>query len=80
MKLKEPLTISVMGCVVNGPGEALESDYAITGGKKKGMIYIQGKPHKVVEEGRLVDELFLEIEKREKGISKRRTRSKHASR
>lgn len=64
MKLKDPLTISVLGCVVNGPGEAHESDFGITGGKKKGMIYINGKQHRVVEEKDLVDELFKEIEER----------------
>lgn len=63
MQLKDPLTISVLGCVVNGPGEAHESDFGITGGKDRGMIYIDGKQHRVVEEGNLVDELFKEIEK-----------------
>src|SRR3989338_7929848 len=62
MKLKNPLTISVLGCVVNGPGEAHESDFGITGGKDKGMIYIDGKQHRVVNEEALVDELFKEIE------------------
>jgi len=61
-KLKDPLTISVLGCVVNGPGEAHESDFGITGGKDKGMIYIDGKQHRVVNENELVDELFKEIE------------------
>ncbi|MCB9799416.1 MAG: flavodoxin-dependent (E)-4-hydroxy-3-methylbut-2-enyl-diphosphate synthase [Candidatus Omnitrophica bacterium] len=64
MKLKEPLTISVLGCVVNGPGEAHESDFGITGGKDKGMIYIDGKQHRVVDEAKLVDELFEEIKLR----------------
>lgn len=64
MKLKDPLTISVLGCVVNGPGEAHESDFGITGGKDKGMIYIDGEQHRVVEEDKLVDELFKEIETR----------------
>ena len=63
MKLKEPVTISVMGCVVNGPGEAHESDFGITGGKEKGMIYVDGKQQRVVPEEKLVDELFREIEK-----------------
>ena len=61
MKLKDPLTISVLGCVVNGPGEAHESDFGITGGKDKGMIYIDGQQHRVVNEENLVDELFKEI-------------------
>ena len=62
MKLKDPMTISVLGCVVNGPGEAHESDFGVTGGKDKGMIYIDGKQHRVVDEHALVGELFREIE------------------
>ncbi|MDP3921630.1 MAG: flavodoxin-dependent (E)-4-hydroxy-3-methylbut-2-enyl-diphosphate synthase [Candidatus Omnitrophota bacterium] len=61
MKLKEPMTISVLGCVVNGPGEAHESDFGVTGGKEKGMIYVDGKQHRVVDEDKLVDSLFEEI-------------------
>jgi len=71
MKLTEPLTISVLGCVVNGPGEAHESDFGITGGKDKGMIYIDGKQHRVVAEGNLVDELFKEIELHQKAKSEK---------
>jgi (E)-4-hydroxy-3-methylbut-2-enyl-diphosphate synthase len=63
MKLKDPMTISVLGCVVNGPGEAHESDFGITGGKEKGMIYVNGKQERVVSEEKLVDELFKEIGK-----------------
>ncbi|HOW58118.1 MAG TPA: flavodoxin-dependent (E)-4-hydroxy-3-methylbut-2-enyl-diphosphate synthase [Candidatus Omnitrophota bacterium] len=66
MKLEGPLTIAVMGCAVNGPGEAQGSDFAITGGKQKGMIYVDGKQERVVAEHQLVDELFKEIEKRRK--------------
>ncbi|HTL47324.1 MAG TPA: flavodoxin-dependent (E)-4-hydroxy-3-methylbut-2-enyl-diphosphate synthase [Verrucomicrobiae bacterium] len=62
MKLNDPMTISVLGCVVNGPGEAHESDFGVTGGKDKGMIYIDGKQHRVVDENALVDELFKEID------------------
>ncbi|MFZ5802682.1 MAG: flavodoxin-dependent (E)-4-hydroxy-3-methylbut-2-enyl-diphosphate synthase [Candidatus Omnitrophota bacterium] len=70
MGLKNPLTLSVMGCAVNGPGEAHESDFGITGGKEKGILYIDGKQHRVVDEKDLVDELFREIEKK-KGKLKR---------
>lgn len=70
MKLNFPVTISVLGCVVNGPGEAHESDFGITGGKDKGMIYINGKQHRVVEEGNLVDELFKDIETHRKNSIK----------
>lgn len=64
MLLKGPLTIAVMGCAVNGPGEAQGADFAITGGKKKGMIYVNGEQVRVVDEKDLVDELFKEIRKR----------------
>ena len=64
MKFDDPMTISVLGCVVNGPGEAHESDFGITGGKEKGMIYIDGKQERMVSEEKLVDELFNEIKKR----------------
>ncbi len=64
MKLKDPMTISVLGCVVNGPGEAHESDFGITGGKEKGMIYVDGKQERVVPEKELVNELFREIKKK----------------
>ena len=63
-KIKDPMVISVLGCVVNGPGEAHESDFGITGGKEKGMIYLDGKQHRVVDEKELVDQLFAEIQKR----------------
>jgi len=62
--LEGPLTIAVMGCVVNGPGEAKGADFAITGGKGTGMIYVNGEQVKVAPESELVDELFKEIRKR----------------
>jgi len=64
-EIKDPMTLSVLGCVVNGPGEAHESDFGVTGGKEKGMIYIDGKQHRVVDEKKLVDELFNEIKKKD---------------
>jgi (E)-4-hydroxy-3-methylbut-2-enyl-diphosphate synthase len=66
MKLKGPLTIAVMGCSVNGPGEAQGADFAIMGGQKKGVIYVAGKQERVVDEAYLVCELFKEIEKQKK--------------
>jgi (E)-4-hydroxy-3-methylbut-2-enyl-diphosphate synthase len=59
--LKGDISISVMGCVVNGPGEAVEADFGITGGKQKGAVYVAGKPIRTVAEGDLVEELFSEI-------------------
>ncbi|HOE68403.1 MAG TPA: flavodoxin-dependent (E)-4-hydroxy-3-methylbut-2-enyl-diphosphate synthase [Candidatus Omnitrophota bacterium] len=63
-ELEGPLTIAVMGCVVNGPGEAQGADFAITGGKGQGMIYAAGEQVRVVSEEELVDALFREIRKR----------------
>lgn len=60
--LKEPITVAVMGCIVNGPGEAREADVGIAGGKGEGLIFKKGKVIRKVPEGQLVDELFKEID------------------
>ena len=52
------LTIAVMGCIVNGPGEAREADFGIAGGKKEGLIFQKGKIIKKVPENILVSELI----------------------
>ncbi|MCD7974623.1 MAG: flavodoxin-dependent (E)-4-hydroxy-3-methylbut-2-enyl-diphosphate synthase [Phascolarctobacterium sp.] len=61
--IKEPITVAVMGCVVNGPGEAREADVGIAGGINEGLIFRKGKVLKKVEEKQLVSELFSEIDK-----------------
>jgi (E)-4-hydroxy-3-methylbut-2-enyl-diphosphate synthase len=63
MAIAAPLTIAVMGCVVNGPGEAREADYGIAGGKGYGLIFKKGKVVCKVEESELVDALFSMIGK-----------------
>lgn len=55
-----PITIAVMGCVVNGPGEASHADLGITGGKGVGLIFRHGKILRKVPEGELVDALVDE--------------------
>lgn len=55
-QLKKPIKVSVLGCVVNGPGEAKEADFGIAGGRGKGAIFKKGKIVKWVEEKKLVDE------------------------
>ena len=62
LSIKAPMTISVLGCAVNGPGEAGEADFGITGGKEKGVIYINGKTAKTVPEADLAGELFSAID------------------
>lgn len=64
--IEEPISIAVMGCEVNGPGESMEADFGITGGRNTGMIYIDGKKHKLVPEQELVDKLFEQIEESRK--------------
>ncbi len=64
LSIKDSITISVLGCAVNGPGEAGEADFGVTGGKEKGMIYENGKQIKTVPEKEIVDALFEEIDAR----------------
>jgi (E)-4-hydroxy-3-methylbut-2-enyl-diphosphate synthase len=59
----KPLKVAILGCVVNGPGEAAEADLGIAGGRGKGMLYKEGKLVKSVKEEELVDSLIEEIEK-----------------
>lgn len=61
--LDKPIKVAVMGCVVNGPGEAREADVGIAGGKGEGLIFRSGQVIRKVPEGRLVEELLVEIEK-----------------
>src|ERR1700742_1656586 len=60
---EDPIEVSVLGCAVNGIGEARHADFGITGAKDMGMIYSKGQPLKKVRTEELVDELFAEIDK-----------------
>ncbi|MDD7348096.1 MAG: flavodoxin-dependent (E)-4-hydroxy-3-methylbut-2-enyl-diphosphate synthase [Clostridiales bacterium] len=57
-KINDPITVAIMGCVVNGPGEAKEADYGIAGGIGKGIIFSKGEVLETVEEEKLPDELI----------------------
>jgi (E)-4-hydroxy-3-methylbut-2-enyl-diphosphate synthase len=59
-----PLKVAVMGCIVNGPGEAREADVGIAGGKGVGLLFAGGKRLRKVSEGELVEALVREIRKR----------------
>ena len=61
---EKPLTIAVMGCAVNGPGEAKHADYGIAGGIKEGYIFKKGEIIKKVPENMLVEE-FINLIKTE---------------
>lgn len=61
--MKKNIKIAVMGCVVNGPGESMEADIGIAGGKGEGLVYKKGKPVKKVPEGEMLAFLMSEIER-----------------
>ena len=58
----KPITVAVMGCVVNGPGEAAAADVGVAGGNGEGVLFARGEVLKKVPEQQLVDELFALIE------------------
>lgn len=60
--IDKPMTIAVMGCVVNGPGEAREADFGIAGGRGRGILFKKGKILKKLREEELLDALLDEIE------------------
>ncbi len=60
---EEPIEVAVLGCAVNGIGEASHADFGITGAKNEGLIFAHGKPLRKVPQDDLVDALFDEIDK-----------------
>ena len=60
--IREPIEVAVMGCVVNGPGEARTADVGIAGGKGEGLVFRKGEILRKVPEEQLVEELFREID------------------
>jgi len=57
-----PIKVAVMGCVVNGPGEAREADIGIAGGKEQFMLFRKGEPVRKISQETAVDELMNEID------------------
>jgi (E)-4-hydroxy-3-methylbut-2-enyl-diphosphate synthase len=67
-----PIQVAVMGCVVNGPGEAREADLGIAAGRKRGHLFIKGKIVRVVPEDQMVEALVAEAERLvEEGVEAR---------
>lgn len=60
--IAEPLTVAVMGCAVNGPGEAREADVGLAGGKNMGLIFRHGQIVRRVDQAEMVEELWKEIQ------------------
>jgi (E)-4-hydroxy-3-methylbut-2-enyl-diphosphate synthase len=59
----DPIEVSVLGCAVNGIGEARHADFGITGAKNEGLVFSRGEPLRKVPQDQLVDVLFEEIDK-----------------
>jgi (E)-4-hydroxy-3-methylbut-2-enyl-diphosphate synthase len=60
---EDPIEVAVLGCAVNGIGEASQADFGITGAKNEGLVFSRGKPLRKVPQAELVDVLFEEIDK-----------------
>jgi (E)-4-hydroxy-3-methylbut-2-enyl-diphosphate synthase len=61
--MRTPVKVAVMGCAVNGPGEAREADVGVAAGKGVGLLFSRGEPIRKVAESEIVDALFEEIER-----------------
>jgi (E)-4-hydroxy-3-methylbut-2-enyl-diphosphate synthase len=61
-KVRRPITVSVMGCVVNGPGEGMHADIGIAGGRQKGALFRGGRVIATLPEAQLIDALVDELE------------------
>jgi (E)-4-hydroxy-3-methylbut-2-enyl-diphosphate synthase len=63
--IAEPITLSIIGCVVNGPGEALMTDLGFTGGGKgAGMVYVSGQADHKVDNDAMIDHIVDLVEAR----------------
>jgi (E)-4-hydroxy-3-methylbut-2-enyl-diphosphate synthase len=62
-RYEEPIEVAVLGCAVNGIGEASHADFGITGARNEGLIFAGGKPLRKVPQDELVDALFAEIDR-----------------
>ena len=63
IKISRPITVALMGCAVNGPGEAREADIGIAGGKGEALLIKKGQIIRKIPEDKIIDQLIEEIEK-----------------
>ena len=69
--IKTPVTLSIIGCVVNGPGEASMTDVGVTGGGKgNNMLYLSGVQSEKVLTNEIIDKVVLEVEKKASELEK----------
>ena len=63
--ISKPITLSVIGCVVNGPGEASQTEIGLTGGgHDNNLLYLSGLPHKKVASDKIIDQVVQLVEKK----------------
>lgn len=69
-----PMDVSIIGCIVNGPGEAKISDFGLTGGNPANLVYLDGIPDHKISQENLVDQLEAEIRAKAKALDVQRAR------
>jgi len=62
LKITKPIKVAVMGCIVNGPGEAKDADIGIACGKGRGVLFKKGRKIKTIEEKDFISALMAEVE------------------
>jgi (E)-4-hydroxy-3-methylbut-2-enyl-diphosphate synthase len=68
--IRTPITLSIIGCVVNGPGEASQTQIGLTGGGKDNhMIYLSGLPHHKIASDKIIEEVITLVEKKSEELS-----------
>ncbi|MEM8615553.1 MAG: flavodoxin-dependent (E)-4-hydroxy-3-methylbut-2-enyl-diphosphate synthase, partial [Pseudomonadota bacterium] len=71
--ISEPITLSIIGCVVNGPGEAAMTDLGFTGGgKESGMMYVSGRPDHKLSNADMVEHIVAQVEAKAERLREQR--------
>ena len=67
--IKKPINLSIIGCVVNGPGEAAQTEIGLTGGgQDNNLLYLSGVPHSKVPSSKIIDRVVKLVEEKTKEI------------
>jgi (E)-4-hydroxy-3-methylbut-2-enyl-diphosphate synthase len=67
--IKKPITLSIIGCVVNGPGEASQTQIGLTGGGNDShLMYLSGLPHHKIASDKIIDEVVALVEEKSKEL------------
>ena len=78
--IKTPMSLSIIGCVVNGPGEALMTDVGFTGGGAgRGMVYLAGKKSHAMSNDQMIDHIVEEVEKKAAELEAERSAAAQAA-